>query len=108
MGPATNPSFESDPRVTLEPNFYYPQEDLLRKYCEASGAAWNVVRPSYIIGAVRDNVLNFLPGLAVYAAVQKHLGRELLFPGDFVAWDKESCRRLHRVSHKRATLNIDI
>lgn len=25
IGPATNPSFETDARVTLENNFYYPQ-----------------------------------------------------------------------------------
>lgn len=24
IGPATSPSFESDPRITLENNFYYP------------------------------------------------------------------------------------
>jgi hypothetical protein len=57
MGPAANPSFETDDRVTLEANFYYPQEDLLFAYCKEVGAKWNVVRPSYIIGAVRDNLL---------------------------------------------------
>ncbi|KAK4505209.1 hypothetical protein PRZ48_003172 [Zasmidium cellare] len=92
IGPATNPSFESDPRVTLESNFYYPQEDLLFDFCKDTGAQWSVVRPSYIIGAVRDNTLNFWPGIAVYAAVQKYLGRPLQFPGDFTAWDKESCQ----------------
>lgn len=92
IGPATNPSFESDPRVKLESNFYYNQEDLLAEYCEETGAAWNVVRPSYIIGAVRDNSLNFWPGIAIYAAVQKELRKSLEFPGDFAAWDKEQCR----------------
>ena len=93
MGPATNPSFESDPRVLLENNFYYPQEDHLFKYCEEVGAKWSVVRPSYIIGAVRDNLLNQMVGITAYAAVQKHLGKPLLFPGDLVAWDKEICRK---------------
>lgn len=92
MGPATNPSFESDPRVLLENNFYYPQEDHLFKYCKEIGAKWNVVRPSYIIGAVRDNLLNQMVGISVYAAVQAYLGKPLLFPGDFVAWDKEICQ----------------
>ncbi|KAF2165048.1 hypothetical protein M409DRAFT_24434 [Zasmidium cellare ATCC 36951] len=92
IGPATNPSFESDPRVTLENSFYYPQEDLLFNFCKATGAQWSVVRPSCIIGAVRDNTLNFWPGIAVYAAVQKYLGRPLQFPGGFTAWDKESCQ----------------
>ncbi len=99
MGPATSPSFESDPRVTLEPNFYYPQEDLLAEYCRRqsqtgtdSTCQWNVVRPSYIIGAVRDNLLNHMVGIAVYASVQAHLGQALAFPGDYVAWDREYCQ----------------
>lgn len=92
MGPATNPSFESDPRVTLEENFYYPQEDALAKYCEETGAAWNVVRPSYIIGAVRDGALNFMIGLAIYGAIQSYLKKPLDFPGDYAAWDREFCQ----------------
>ncbi|CAI7607401.1 unnamed protein product [Penicillium pancosmium] len=92
MGPATNPSFESDPRVTLEDNFYYPQEDALAKYCEETGAAWNVVRPSYIIGAVRDGALNFMIGLAIYGAIQSYLKKPLDFPGDYAAWDREFCQ----------------
>ena len=92
MGPATSPSFESDPRILLENNFYYPQEDALTEYCKAAGAAWNVVRPSYIIGAVQDGALNHMIGLAVYGAVQAHLKRALAFPGDYVAWDREYCQ----------------
>lgn len=92
MGPATNPSFETDPRISLEANFYYPQEDALKKFCEETGTAWNVVRPSYIIGAVRDGALNFLIGLAIYGAVQSYLDRPLEFPGDYAAWDREFCQ----------------
>ncbi|KAL4974924.1 hypothetical protein BDW66DRAFT_152384 [Aspergillus desertorum] len=69
IGPATNPSFETDPRVPLESNFYYPQEDALPSYCAATGVGWNVIRPSYIIGAVRDGALNNMIGLAIYASL---------------------------------------
>lgn len=92
IGPATNPSFETDPRVTLENNFYYPQEDSLAAYCKEAGAQWNVVRPSYIIGAVRDNLLNHMVGFAVYGAVQAHLKQPVSFPGDYLAWDREYCQ----------------
>ncbi|TKA34508.1 hypothetical protein B0A49_13203 [Cryomyces minteri] len=34
LGPTTVPQEESDPRVLLEPNFYYPQEDYLWSYCK--------------------------------------------------------------------------
>lgn len=92
IGPATNPSFESDPRVDVEPNFYYPQEDALSAYCKEAGTTWNVVRPSYIIGAVRDSALNHMVGLAIYGAVQAHRGLPLAFPGDYAAWDREYCQ----------------
>ncbi|KAL1995878.1 hypothetical protein VTN49DRAFT_744 [Thermomyces lanuginosus] len=92
IGPATNPSFESDPRVDLEDNFYYPQEDALFDYCKETGVQWNVVRPSYIIGAVSHGALNHMIGLAVYGAVQAHLKQPLAFPGDYAAWDREYCQ----------------
>lgn len=92
IGPATSPSFETDARVSLENNFYYPQEDLLSAYCTETGAKWNVVRPSYIIGAVRDNLLNHMVGIAIYASVQAYLGKPLDFPGDYTAWDREYCQ----------------
>lgn len=50
------------------------------------------MRPSYIIGAVRDNLLNHMVGFAVYGAVQAHLGEPLEFPGDYLAWDREFCQ----------------
>lgn len=94
MGPATCPSFESDPRITLEGNFYYPQEDSLFKYCKESdwGCQWNVVRPSYIIGAVRDGALNHMIGISIYASVQTYLKSKLFYPGDEAGWDREHCQ----------------
>ncbi|GAB1315433.1 hypothetical protein MFIFM68171_05643 [Madurella fahalii] len=89
LGPASLPAFESDPRVLLDKNFYYDQEDALMAYCQSVGAAWNVARPSYIVGAVRDGTLNHLIGFGIYAAVQAYLGQPICFPGDYSAWDRE-------------------
>ena len=89
LGPAAIPAFESDPRVQLDRNFYYDQEDMLTHYCRSVGAAWNIARPSYIVGAVRDGTLNHLIGFGIYAAVQAHLGQAIAFPGDYRAWDRE-------------------
>ncbi|KAH8893047.1 hypothetical protein GQ53DRAFT_861451 [Thozetella sp. PMI_491] len=89
---ATNPSFESDPRILLESNFYYPQEDHLIEFCSETGTQWNVVRPSYIIGAVRDNLLNHMVGIGVYVSIQAYLKRPVQFAGDYVAWDREFCQ----------------
>ena len=92
IGPATSPSFETDSRITLEENFYYPQEDALSAYCAQQGVQWNVVRPSYIIGAVRDNLLNYLVGFGVFASVSGAMGQKMRFPGDYNAWDREHCQ----------------
>ncbi|KAK0948202.1 hypothetical protein LTR29_000319 [Friedmanniomyces endolithicus] len=86
LGPARTPYVESDPRVELEPNFYYPQEDLLWKYCDEHSTDWNVVCPAWIIGAVNNAAMNALHPLAVYAAVQAHKGEKLNYPGDYTAW----------------------
>ena len=44
--------------------------------------------PSFILGAVKgSDMTTFLP-LAIYASVQKRLGRALRFPGGWAAWEK--------------------
>jgi hypothetical protein len=89
LGPVNIPWTESDPRITLDNNFYYRQEDSLRAFAAKHNISYNIIIPSWILGAVKDAAMNILYPLSVYAAVQKHLGKDLDFPGDIVAWDKE-------------------
>ncbi|OQU95811.1 hypothetical protein CLAIMM_01978 isoform 1 [Cladophialophora immunda] len=98
LGPATAPQRESDPRVLLEPNFYYTQEDVLFEYGRRTGVEWNVVRPAAIVGAVKTAAMNIVWPLAVYASVQRHLGGKLAFPGDWAAWDKEQTQSSARLN----------
>ena len=84
-----NPQVETDPRVPGTTNFYYSQEDILFKHCEGTPTQWNVTRPGWVIGAVKNAAMNLVYPLAVYAAVQQHRGLPLDFPGDYTAWDKE-------------------
>jgi len=88
LGPTRTPHTESDPRVDyMEPNFYYPQEDILFKYCsDHPTTKWNIICPAWIIGAVNNAAMNALHPLAVYAAVQAHKNEPLKFPGDINAW----------------------
>lgn len=44
--------------------------------------------PSWILGAVKASDMTTFYPLAVYASVQKKLGRPLEFPGDSAAWEK--------------------
>jgi hypothetical protein len=68
-------------------NFYFPQEDLLSEWCEKNNTHWTVTRPAFILGANPSSPINISYTLAVYARVQKELGRKLEFPGDTGAWD---------------------
>ncbi|KAI7711298.1 hypothetical protein KC353_g9089 [Hortaea werneckii] len=87
LGPTRTPHVESDPRVTLDPNFYYPQEDALFEWCKKHpGAHWNVICPAWIIGATTNAAMNALHPLAVYAAVQAWKGESFKYNGDFDTW----------------------
>lgn len=89
LGPTPTPEEENDPRVTIAPNFYYPQEDLLKQWCRRDQIHYNITIPGYILGAVKGAAMNILYPLAVYASVQKELGNSLEFPADVAAWDSE-------------------
>jgi hypothetical protein len=91
LGPTATPQEETAPRVTLEPNFYYPQEDFLWAFCKKQGIDWNICMPSGILGAVPDAAMNMVFPLGVYASVQKHLGEKLEFPADLQAWEANIC-----------------
>ncbi|KAK3630103.1 hypothetical protein LTR56_017629 [Elasticomyces elasticus] len=86
LGPIKQPQEECDPRITIEPNFYYDQERLLSKYCEQTGCGWNVCMPGPILGAVPDAAMNAAFPLAVYCAVSAKLGQPLEYPGDMGSW----------------------
>lgn len=49
QGPARTPFIESAGRTNIEPNFYYPQEDLLFQYCrDHPSTSWNVICPAWV------------------------------------------------------------
>ena len=89
LGPTSTPMEEEDPRHGIEGNFYFPQEDVLKEYCEKNDATWVITRPCFILGAVENAAMNILWPLSIYAAIQAHLRLPLEFPGDVAAWDAE-------------------
>lgn len=56
------------------------------------------MRPSYTIGAVRDNLLNNMVGIAIYASVCAHLKEPLALPGDYAGWDRKHCQNTAMLS----------
>jgi nucleoside-diphosphate-sugar epimerase len=90
LGRVRVPALESDPRVTLEPNFYYPQEDKLWEWCREHKVHWNVIRPSWIIGAVNNAQMTALYPFAIYAAVAAQRRIPLVFPSTWSSWHEEA------------------
>ncbi|KAJ9621050.1 hypothetical protein H2204_012031 [Knufia peltigerae] len=89
IGRARTPNVESDPQPRhLAPNFYYPQEDLVFKYCASNNVEWNVIRPPFIIGTSSTAQMNGLYAFAVFAAVAAERGTALAFSGTWELWQQ--------------------
>lgn len=91
LGPATTPQEEHHPRVTLEPNFYYPQEDFLFEHCSKYHIGWTISMPAAILGAVPHSAMNLIYPLGIYASTCRHLSHTLAFPSDLASWEATRC-----------------
>ncbi|XP_061354249.1 3-oxo-Delta(4,5)-steroid 5-beta-reductase-like isoform X1 [Gastrolobium bilobum] len=82
------PPFTEDlPRLDA-PNFYFTQEDILFEETEKKeGLTWSVHRPQTIFGFSPYSLMNLIGTLCVYAAICKHEGLPLRFPGTKEAWE---------------------
>ncbi|CAJ2643925.1 (S)-8-oxocitronellyl enol synthase CYC2-like [Trifolium pratense] len=85
------PPFTEDlPRLDA-PNFYYTQEDILfEETKKKEGLSWSVHRPQVIFGFSPYSLMNIVGTLSVYAAICKHEGVPLRFPGTKGAWESYS------------------
>ncbi|XP_073119448.1 3-oxo-Delta(4,5)-steroid 5-beta-reductase-like [Henckelia pumila] len=82
-----SPFDESLPRLD-HINFYYTLEDILFAEVEKKeGLTWSVHRPGNIFGFSPYSLMNLVGTLCVYAAICKHEGVVLRFPGSKVAWN---------------------
>ncbi|KAL3515348.1 hypothetical protein ACH5RR_022250 [Cinchona calisaya] len=81
------PFHENLPRLDV-PNFYYALEDILFEEVEKKEElTWSVHRPGNIFGFSPYSLMNIVGTLCVYAAICKHEGVPLKFPGCKEAWD---------------------
>ncbi|KAI9118231.1 hypothetical protein K1719_010563 [Acacia pycnantha] len=81
------PFTEDLPRLNA-PNFYYTQEDILFEEAnKKQGLSWSVHRPQVIFGLSPYSLMNLIGTLCVYAAICKHEGVPLKFPGSKAAWE---------------------
>ncbi|GMY38630.1 3-oxo-Delta(4,5)-steroid 5-beta-reductase-like [Fagus crenata] len=82
------PPFHEDlPRLKVQ-NFYYTLEDVLfEEVKKKEGLKWSVHRPGVIFGFSPYSLMNIVGSFCVYAAICKHEGKVLRFPGSRVAWE---------------------
>jgi nucleoside-diphosphate-sugar epimerase len=80
MGPFRTPARESDP-AHLPPNFYFDLQEFLESASRGSSWTWSTSRPNIISDVSVGRGRNLLSTIGAYAAICKHLGRPLDFPG---------------------------
>ncbi|XP_051132565.1 3-oxo-Delta(4,5)-steroid 5-beta-reductase [Andrographis paniculata] len=86
-----DPPFTEDMPRLNHINFYYTQEDiLLEEVSKKEGLTWSVHRPSQIFGFSPYSMMNMVGSLCVYAAICKHEGTVMKFPGCRAAWEEFS------------------
>ena len=95
LGPYKTPAKESDPRF-LGPILYNPQEDAVQEAAARFGGTFTVLRPDGVIGYSASSPMNILTGVAAFAALSKHEGVPLRFPGSLGAWNA-----LHQATDSR-------
>ncbi|XP_030950033.1 3-oxo-Delta(4,5)-steroid 5-beta-reductase-like isoform X1 [Quercus lobata] len=85
--PHIPPFTEDMPRLNV-PSFYYTQEDILvDEVKNKEGLTWSVHRPTTIFGFSPYSLMNIIGTFCVYAAICKHEGLTLKFPGNKDAWE---------------------
>jgi nucleoside-diphosphate-sugar epimerase len=86
LGPVRAPFYEDDIRH-IPPNFYYTQEDTLRRRSAAGEFDWCILRPDVVIGTVAGNAMNMAMVIGVFAAFCKATRTPFRFPGSGTVYD---------------------
>ena len=74
------PARESQPRV-VHPNFYWLHEDYIVAKSAIAGFSYTILRPQLIVGPNHGVVMNLPPVVGAYAALRRHEGLPLTYPG---------------------------
>jgi nucleoside-diphosphate-sugar epimerase len=81
LGKVAAPFYEDETPRHLPPNFYYTQEDALRRRADTDGFDWTILRPDVVVGDVAGNPMNIAMVIGVFAAISKATGTPFRFPG---------------------------
>lgn len=80
IGPIPTPMVESNPGH-MPPNYYFAQQQYLERESKKGGWSWSASRPNVITGSRERVGPNFISTIGAYAAICRHLGLPLAFPG---------------------------
>lgn len=87
VGPVSSPFYEDDNPRPIGPNFYFSQEDELRRRAEAGGPNFAILRPDVVLGDAAGNAMNIATVIGAYAALTKADGAVFRFPGSARVYD---------------------
>ena len=82
-----SPLYEDDDPRPIGPNFYFSQEDELRRRADAGGAEWTILRPDVVLGDASGNAMNIATVIGAYAALTRADGAAFRFPGARQVYD---------------------
>ena len=80
LGPFRTPAKESDPR-TPGADYYYSEEDLVKRRQVGKCWAWTAVRPHSVCGYAPGNPINLVSVIGIYGSMLRELGQPFGFPG---------------------------
>jgi nucleoside-diphosphate-sugar epimerase len=63
------------------PNFYWAQEDYIKDRSYGQGWGWTILRPCFVMGMAVGGAMNLIGAIGLYAALLRHRGEPLHFPG---------------------------
>ena len=86
LGPFRTPAREDDPRIASN-DFYYDEEDLVRRRQAGKAWSWTALRPHSVCGYAQGNPLNLALVIAVYASICRELAEPLWFPASGKCFD---------------------
>jgi nucleoside-diphosphate-sugar epimerase len=81
LGRVQAPFYEDETPRHLQPNFYYTQEDMLRRRASEGGFSWTLLRPDVVVGDAVGYPMSIALVIGAYAALSKATGTPLRFPG---------------------------
>ena len=80
LGQIPVPARESAPRH-IHPNFYWEQQDFLAARQVGKSWSWTIFRPQVVFGFAYPSMMNMVAAVGAYAAISRHLGLPLVYPG---------------------------